>query len=107
MIINDRATTLEELLPEANVNLIPEYMRGGLFRWITRGIEPGSFLSAVLCNDLREAVGRADDVNRERLADYIRFLYNYAPSACWGSPVKFKAWAGRGLAALEEDDDDL
>ena len=44
-------------------SLIPEYMIGSLRRYIENGIEPGSFLSAVLCNDLRGACECADDTN--------------------------------------------
>lgn len=60
--------------------------------YIENGIEPGSFLTAVLENDLMEAFGRADDINRERLFDYCSFLYNEAPPACFGSKEKVKLW---------------
>ncbi len=81
---------------KADWSLIPDYMIGGLRRYIENGVEPGSFLSAVLCNDLRGACERADDTNRERLFQYIQFLYSYAPSACWGSPTRFEAWIEEG-----------
>ena len=72
---------------------VPSYMVGGIERWIKNGILPGDFLTAVLNNDLKEACGRADDVNRRCLFNYIDFFYNYAPSQCWGSPAKVAAWA--------------
>ena len=53
-------------LVDADWSLIPDYMRGGLRRYLAHGIEPGSFLSAVLRNDLIDACGRADDTNRHR-----------------------------------------
>ncbi len=80
----------------ANWNLIPEHMRGAVERWINNGIAPGSFLTAVLCNDLKEAFGRADDINGPRVGDYIRFFYSDAPAGCWGSPAKFAEWERRG-----------
>ena len=76
--------------------LIPDYMQGGLSRYLSRGIIPGGFLTAVLCNDLTEACAKADDRNRHRLYDYIYFLYNYAPHGSWGSPDNFAAWIERG-----------
>jgi hypothetical protein len=79
-----------------NWDLIPCHMRGALDRYIGHGVPPGNFLTAVLCNDLREACGRADDINRVRLHDYLTFLYCDAPSDCWGSPAKFAAWVQRG-----------
>ena len=71
---------------------IPDYMRGGLIRYVLHGISPGGFLSAVLSNDLREAVGRADETNQQALVHYVRFLYNYAPVGCWGSAKRFEEW---------------
>ncbi len=62
-----------------NYELLPEHMREGMRRYIEKGAEVGSFLMAVLSNDLMEAAGRADHINLERLADYAHFLYNYAP----------------------------
>ena len=80
---------------EADWSLIPEHMIGGLRRYIEFGIEPGGFLEAVLCNDLKNAVGRADNTNKHRLNDYIMFLYNFAPSDWRGSPEKYQAWIDR------------
>ena len=83
-------------LPHANWNLIPEHIRPGVELWISRGVPPGSFLSAVICNDLSGAIGRADSINGERLRDIVSFFYMEAPSPCWGSPEKAQAWAERG-----------
>lgn len=74
---------------------IPNYMVGGIMRWVEEGIPPGDFLMAVIENDLKEACGRADDTNRQLLWNYCNFFYNYAPSQCWGSPEKAKAWMDR------------
>jgi hypothetical protein len=83
---------------KANWALIPDSMIGGLRRWIENGTEPGHFLTAVLLNDLRGAVERADDTNIHRLADYVKFLHNYAPSGCWGSMDNYLRWLGhKGL----------
>ena len=71
---------------------IPDRMMGGLQRWIELGVPPGNFLSAVLTNDLAKACGRADDENIENLPAYIVYLYNEAPSQCWGSVEKVQAW---------------
>lgn len=75
-----------------NWELIPEHMREGVKLYIEQGVRPGSFLAAVVCNDLKEAIGNADSINRERLADIVTFFYTYAPAACWGSPKAMKDW---------------
>lgn len=76
---------------------LPDYMRGGVQRYIENGIEPGHFLVAVLSNDLVESLSRADETNRERLFDYASFLYNELPGrrskpACWGSREAVLNW---------------
>jgi hypothetical protein len=43
---------------------------------------------------LRGACERADDTNRHFLFEYVFWLYNHAPAACWGSPERFRAWRG-------------
>lgn len=71
---------------------LPEHMRDGARLYIEYGVEPGSFMSAVICNDLREAMGRADSINRERLFDIVCWFHNEAPSMSWGSREKMRAW---------------
>lgn len=72
--------------------LVPEHLHGALKRYIVEGIDPGGFLFAVLTNDLKEAVSRADHINLQRIPDIVKFLYNEAPGPCWGSREKVAAW---------------
>jgi hypothetical protein len=72
--------------------MLPEHMQGAMERWIEHGMTPGGFLTAVLVNSLFDAYGHADATNRTAIPDYVTYLYNYAPSGCWGSPEKFRAW---------------
>lgn len=62
-----------------------EHIKGSLSRYVEFGIEPGSFLMAVLTNDLVGAVGRADVENIKRIPEIVRYVYNHLPSGCWGS----------------------
>ena len=57
----------------------------------------GHFLTAILENDLYMAVGRADEENQEALADYVKWLYHYAPMTCWGSRENVKNWYDKKL----------
>jgi len=59
---------------------------------VQKGIPTGSFVYAVLCNDLKESFGQADDGNRKTLFNITQFCYWELPSDCWGSPEKVKAW---------------
>lgn len=71
---------------------IPTRMVGGLQHYIENHIKPGSFLSAVIKNDLIAACEQADDENMRNLPAYVAFLYNEAPRQCWGSEEAFKNW---------------
>ena len=71
---------------------IPEHMMLAIRRYIDDRVHPGDFLSAVIENDLREAVGRADDDNIRILPAYVAYLYNEAPGPCWGSTANMYSW---------------
>jgi hypothetical protein len=86
--------------------LIPEYMIGGLRRYIEDGIQPGDFLRAVFRNDLTGAVERADNINITILPNYVKFLYNYAPHDCWGSAERYEAWLEKGGLNGKENPND-
>lgn len=85
------STEISEMI-ERGRHLIPAYMWGGIERYMVKRIPPGHFLTALFSNDLMGAFGRADDVNRENMHLYCRFLYNYAPLGSYGSPAAVRAW---------------
>lgn len=60
------------------------------------GLPPGSFVQAVLENNLMESFGRADMGNRMALFEICEYVYNDIPSACHGSREKVKDWIERG-----------
>lgn len=71
---------------------VPHHMREDLARYIAQQVMPGSFLTAVLCNDLKGAMEKADLLNRYAVFDIVNYLYNVAPIKCWGSEENFEAW---------------
>ena len=71
---------------------LPQALQGGVQRWIEERILPGDFLTAVLENNLTQAFARADEHNRARLFEIVGWFYNEAPSPCWGSVEKVRAW---------------
>lgn len=75
---------------------LPMHMRTGMIEYIENGTPPGSFLEAVLSNDLKETFARADNTNRVRVFDFVVYLYNYAPLQCWGSRERYRAWVEHG-----------
>jgi hypothetical protein len=79
-----------EMIPTSE--LCPKGIQESLHLYIDRGIPPGDFLQAVLVNDLKEAVGRADINNAAVLCHIVAYCYNCIPSASWGSEEKVRAW---------------
>lgn len=75
-----------------NYQTLPLGLHGTMQRYIDQRAPAGSFGTAVLSNNLREACATADDFNRHALFEIVSWLYNEAPSACWGSPEKVQQW---------------
>ena len=60
--------------------------------YIAHGTPKGSFLEAVLCNDLCEAAARADDENFDTLAHVVGWCYNNVPLVAWKSKEMYGRW---------------
>ncbi len=71
---------------------IPERMQDSITHYIEDGYAPGSFLTAIICNNLRMAVEQADAENLNNLPAYVDFFYNHAPMGCWGSKERMEKW---------------
>ncbi len=67
-----------------------------LRRYVEHGYPTTQFLTAVLENDLMEAIVRADDDNLDALEAYCAWLRTYAPSACYGSADRVRDWIAAG-----------
>jgi len=83
---------------------IPDRMMGGIRRYVDHGIKPGSFLTAVICNDFVRACGTADDENLRNLPAYADYFYNEVPGNVWGSKEKMDAWVLKKEKEREEKD---
>lgn len=71
---------------------VPDHMHDGLITYLVHHRVTGSFLRAVLDNNLRLAVGRADEKNRHALPQIVEFLVNWAPMAAWGGEELVDRW---------------
>lgn len=80
-------------------SFVPHHTRETLINYIENRLPTGSFVNAVLTNDLTGAFGQADHINTKHIGSIVAWLYNFAPSNCWGSPEKVKAW----YAPLEKE----
>ena len=68
-------------------------MKPGLTRWIENGIQPGSFLMAVILNDLRTAVVFGDRHSVAHLGAITRWVHETAPAESVGN-VTCGQWEG-------------
>ena len=71
---------------------IQAHMAEGIKRYVHDGIPPGSFLQAIICNDLRGAIAQADELNLPNIPAYIDWFYNEAPAGCWGNGKNMERW---------------
>lgn len=71
---------------------IPEHMRIPMVEYVQNRRKPGDFLTAVITNNLKNAIGYADETNLPLLKLYVWWFYNVAPANCQGSVEKMNAW---------------
>ena len=74
---------------------VPQHLFDSLRAYVAYGHPTGSFLRAVLENDLIEAFGRADPESRYYLHRIASLVYNHLPArtfGCWGSPAAVDEW---------------
>lgn len=69
-----------------------ELTKQSIDSYINDKVPPASFLKAVYENNLMMAVTKADLDNLRDLKEIVCYIYNEAPSVCWGSPAKVAAW---------------
>jgi hypothetical protein len=85
---------------EAAAAGVPVHLVGGFARYVFQGLPPGHFLTAVLENDLMEAMSRADEKSRAGLFALCSFIYNHLPQTAWGSPERVETWIRERRDAL-------
>lgn len=86
----------------SNISNIPYETIASLDRYLNKHIHTGSFLEAVLSNDLIGAIHKADSFNLSALTDIVKYLYNDFPGNCWGSPEAYKNWTDRSQWQKDE-----
>jgi hypothetical protein len=60
--------------------------------YVEHHIVPGSFGSALLCNDLKMATMCADHLNIRLIGEHVTWMINNLPEECWGSPEAYERW---------------
>lgn len=76
--------------------MIPEHTKNALLNWVRYGNQwdHGSFLMALVSNQLVESFSSADDINSYYMYDIVKWMYQYLPTSCYGSKENAEAWDG-------------
>ena len=75
---------------------MPHLVRVAIDNYVELHREPGGFTTAVLENDLRGAIGRADPFSMDALKDIVMYCHWEIPGNCWGSREVVRAWLEAG-----------
>jgi hypothetical protein len=70
----------------------PTSILASIDKYVRHRIAPGSFITAVLSNDLSGAFRTGDDDSLRGLRDIMRYIYLEIPSGCHGSKSKVEKW---------------
>ena len=71
---------------------IPTLTTEGIDRYVKYRLPPGSFLRAVLEDNLAEAYQQADDSNREAFPQVVQKVRSEVPESARGNATKVRAW---------------
>ena len=73
-------------------DMLPEHMRQGARLYMEEGIAGGSFLMALLANDVVTALNCSDDTNNQTLPEWAYWLQWQIPACSWGSVEAVQKW---------------
>jgi len=71
---------------------ISERMMKSIDLYLEHGLQPGSFLTSIISNDLFKSVAFADSECLENIPAYVYYFYNEAIGSCWGSKEKMELY---------------
>ena len=104
-IENRRLYELDDV-SSAMAATLPPRIRDAIDNFVWFGTPPGSFVRAVLANDLMDAARRADSASIAVLGLICGYVYNAVPRICHGSREAVDAHIERGRKAREEAESD-
>lgn len=79
--------------------MIPEHTKNCIDRYVTHGYHPGSFLYAVLTNNLVQSFASADADNKRSIFHIVEYIHNVIPYNCHGNIERVEHW----LACFDEN----
>jgi len=86
-----KIANLDTSVSQETIDAVPLHIRKSIDRFVEYGVPVGSFLWAILTNDLFGAIQRADEISLSHLHEICAYVYNAVPSSCWGTDEKVHA----------------
>ena len=84
--------------------MIPERVKRAIDLHAREGRPCGHFVTAVLENNLRNAIGHADPDSLAALSEIVQYAHFEIPGNCWGSAEAVRHWRSiGGLEGLERE----
>jgi hypothetical protein len=71
---------------------MPKHTRQCLENYFYHGLQPGSFMAAMLRGDYEFAINLADELNRRNIDEIRRFIEEQIPEEIRGSDARMRAW---------------
>lgn len=78
------------------MKIIPVAIKRAIDLHAKKGCPCGQFVTAVLENNLREAINRADKNSLDALVEIVQYCHWEIPGNSWGSKEKVTAWIELG-----------
>lgn len=78
---------------------VPAHTRESIVNYLEHGYEPGSFMYAVIENDLKSAFSSADNINSQCLKSIVCWFYNFCPASAWGRYGVVNEWIENSRSA--------
>lgn len=98
--IQDGSVTLPDWLnfvhDKEEFNWIPDYTLEAIFNHVGHRQQVGHFVTALLCNNLKETFNRADSENVVAIRGLVTLLHCHIPAIAWGSESYVEQWLTAG-----------
>lgn len=77
---------------QPNENFINPSAKADIDAYVSAGQPVSDFLYAVLTNNLKDSIAKANFMNIDNLPHIVAYLYNKCPMHCWGSETAVSMW---------------
>lgn len=78
--------------------VIPDYILGAVLWYLCFGVQPGSLVRAILCNNAYDIMLCSGALDDRQLRNMVVMVNQWLPTASRGSAEKVKAWMARRRA---------